>query len=107
MAGKIGFVESLKETANAMPWLTSILMSLVITAVIVGATAYQVIAGNIGLPDALVTFLNTTFNTNVVTILTAVLTALGVIFALLIVVVIIILFRKFIGVSDKKGGDQF
>ncbi len=108
MSSPIGFVESLKETSEAMPWLTSILMSIVITAVIVGATAYQVILGNIGLPEALVTFLNSTFNTNVVTILTAVLTALGVIFALLIVVVIIILFRKFIGVGgNKKGGDSF
>ena len=104
---KIGFVESLKETSKAMPYMTSILMALVIAAVIVGATAYQVVAGNIGLPDALVTFLNTTFNTNAVTIFTAVLTALGVIFALLIVVVIIVLFRKFIMVGGKKGGKSY
>jgi uncharacterized membrane protein len=100
---KIGFVESLKETARSMPFLISILMSLVIGAVIVGVTVYQVTAGNIDVASGFSTFLNETLPTSAVSSFTAVLTALGVIFALLIVVVIIILFRKFIQTEDDKG----
>ena len=104
---KIGFIASLKEISGAMPYLINILMSIVIGAIIVGTTTYQVLAGNIGIPAALETFLNTTFNTDVVSIFTAVLVALGVAFALLIVVVIIILFRKFISTPGKSGGDNY
>jgi hypothetical protein len=100
MASKINFYDALKETSRSVPLITQIIMGVIIGLIITGVTVYQVVAGNISVPTAVLTYLNGTLVTSLVANFTTIMTVLGVALALLIVVIIIKLFSGFTGGND-------
>lgn len=101
---KIDFIKALKTIDEAVPYITTISLGIVISVVIVGVVLYAVSNGDINVATGISDFL-TNFTTTVVSFFTTLGSGLQLGLSLLAVVVILALFGAYVSRKGRSKGN--